>query len=1032
MKVDSNDPINIASGLDFISIIVNPPTAEIKLTATFGADNQTALTLSEYNDDHIRTVNRSTLNVTLADAQNGVSFDPSGTKGSGGASIISYTWNFGDKSNKEITQQDTDNNTNNEAITHKFANEGTYRMTLEVLDNRKQTNRLSITVNVGSPTAQIDTSAFSGGPDTKFTFDGSKSRSDSGQITEMNWYIYPSGQTPDDPVSTEETIQYPQAPDELLNPGYYKVKLNVSDTSGSSEDEITIHIFSQPPVAKFSISNPDPFNPAEFYFNAQESYDSDPGQTEQLSSFTWTADEQDCSVPNSLCQIIDNSNPKKPVIKFFKKGTFKLKLSIADPSDPNIKGETEKQIEVDSLLNIQATFSDQDQNNTPSEEKLAYQLVTGQADAYVYLESDNATAYTVDFADGTRESVEVAEDIATTKIKHTYKTAGVFAVQITAFDEDDNDNIVTRQVYVGDGVSPVAVGRIFKNLVEITNPFAAEIQINRDDEMLFNAENSVNVDGTRRLLNYSWQFGDSTGSSKPSAKYRYRTIGTYEAKLTVIDQTTGKEDSTDPIVLKVVSTPPTLQSLTAVPLGDSLVTPVKVQVKAMGVQDDDGRIIQYTWWYVDQDDPSEKQQGTNITTGPSSTLTIETYGDEGEEKTYKFALEIKDNDGNTVAAEDLGVNIPTQKVINGSNKAPIAKFKVDRTSVLVNDPVHFYSESSDPEATKLTFQWDVDGDGRTDSTKSSFEHAYTQEYPKGVAARLTVTDEQGSVSVSDPIKIYVDSQYGQPEASFTFSDPIDKSATFNASQSKASSGLTIEQYNWDFDTSKDTDRDGTKDNDKQQTGVSPTFTFADYITYQVKLTVIDQKGGTDSMVKSIKIPKSNVDADELVSKMTTDPDRNQADGKLHLSKNPIGQCAGQGDGTGATVTFYYQDSQPTSGAYKITNYWLDKNVYFDTDGDGKRDNDKDHASPDPGNWPNVHFCSAWGQIVSKLTVQRPDPNNPGQTQSDSVTVQIVFDDENGQASLLPLPDIINWYALLALTPFVILGLMFIFHKEKNS
>src|SRR5690606_1575131 len=54
--------------------------------------------------------------------------------------------------------------------------------------------------------------------------------------------------------------------------------------------------------------------------------------------------------------------------------------------------------------------------------------------------------------------------------------------------------------------------------------------------------------------------------------------------------------------------------------------------------------------------------------------------------------------------------------------------------------------STDPEGEELTYAWDFDGDGTTDSTSAAPSHTYTE---NGVYdARLTVTDPAGKVGTA--------------------------------------------------------------------------------------------------------------------------------------------------------------------------------------------------------------------------------------------------------------------------------------------
>ncbi|MBM7518550.1 ThuA domain-containing protein [Nocardioides nitrophenolicus] len=82
------------------------------------------------------------------------------------------------------------------------------------------------------------------------------------------------------------------------------------------------------------------------------------------------------------------------------------------------------------------------------------------------------------------------------------------------------------------------------------------------------------------------------------------------------------------------------------------------------------------------------------------------------------------------------------------NQAPIAKAVADKTSGPAPLTVQFDgSESSDPEGSPITYEWDFDGDGTTDSTQATGSHVYTE--VGDYTARLTVTDPEGRTAVSN-------------------------------------------------------------------------------------------------------------------------------------------------------------------------------------------------------------------------------------------------------------------------------------------
>ncbi|WP_309112821.1 ThuA domain-containing protein [Saccharothrix sp.] len=82
------------------------------------------------------------------------------------------------------------------------------------------------------------------------------------------------------------------------------------------------------------------------------------------------------------------------------------------------------------------------------------------------------------------------------------------------------------------------------------------------------------------------------------------------------------------------------------------------------------------------------------------------------------------------------------------DRAPIAAAKADKTSGHAPLTVRFDSAGSrDPDGDPLTFAWDFDGDGTTDSTDTAPSHTYTVN--GDYTARLTVTDGGGRSAVAN-------------------------------------------------------------------------------------------------------------------------------------------------------------------------------------------------------------------------------------------------------------------------------------------
>nr|WP_216853655.1 ThuA domain-containing protein [Phytoactinopolyspora halotolerans] len=111
-------------------------------------------------------------------------------------------------------------------------------------------------------------------------------------------------------------------------------------------------------------------------------------------------------------------------------------------------------------------------------------------------------------------------------------------------------------------------------------------------------------------------------------------------------------------------------------------------------------------------------------------------------------------------------------------RSPVAKATAEPTSGLAPLTVQFTADGSDdPDpGDVISYAWDFDGDGTTDSTEPDAEHTYTEngEY----TARLTVTDQSGSEGVATvrivvgntaPVVEFVEPANGQV---FTFGDDV--------------------------------------------------------------------------------------------------------------------------------------------------------------------------------------------------------------------------------------------------------------------
>ena len=196
-------------------------------------------------------------------------------------------------------------------------------------------------------------------------------------------------------------------------------------------------------------------------------------------------------------------------------------------------------------------------------------------------------------------------------------------------------------------------------------------------------------------------------------------------------------------------------------------------------------------------------------------------------------------------------------------------------TVKVGDTVQFSATgSTDPDGDPLTFNWDFgDGDVATGQTAS---HVYNSQ--GSFTAKLCVTstdfeiceDRDVIVAAADAaeptasIVTYKDSDcLGEDAPAGTFilawiceeemdtsDESIDATTTIQLDGSDSSAGdasTYITDYSWDLDTYIDSDGDGVTDNDVDQTGENAEWTNVWPGEYEIKLTITDNQGFTDSI-----------------------------------------------------------------------------------------------------------------------------------------------------------------------------------------
>jgi PKD repeat protein len=263
-----------------------------------------------------------------------------------------------------------------------------------------------------------------------------------------------------------------------------------------------------------------------------------------------------------------------------------------------------------------------------------------------------------------------------------------------------------------------------------------------------------------------------------------------------------------------------IASFTASPTSGK--APLEVDFDASGSSDPNGTVESYDWTFGDGES-GDGEQPTH------------TYEGSGE---YTAKLTVTDNGGSKDSFEKT-ISVEER------NQQPTASFTASATSGSAPFHVNFNSDSSDPDGTVVSHEWDL-GDG-TVKYGDTASHTY---YSSGdYEVSLTVTDNEGATGTMAQTLTLPTGPNRNPSASFTAnpesgSVPLD--VTFDASGSTDPDG-EIDGYDWNFG-------DG-----ESGSGVTTDHTFDETGTFTVTLTVTDDDGATSSVDRTIEVTSSDGD-----------------------------------------------------------------------------------------------------------------------------------------------------------------------------
>jgi PKD repeat protein len=240
----------------------------------------------------------------------------------------------------------------------------------------------------------------------------------------------------------------------------------------------------------------------------------------------------------------------------------------------------------------------------------------------------------------------------------------------------------------------------------------------------FDASETKN--GTGACLNacsYTWNFGDGTSGSGMLTTHQYRTVGVFQASLTVTDARGAQATLTKSITV-TPATPPTAVTISVSPSGSASVNQ-DLFFTGRATPAPGRTIARYDWSFGDGESSS----------GAATTHRYRTTG--------SFVV-------NLVVTDDVGAEAranPTTIVVGAGT--PTGSLSFLPTAPRVGLPVSFNASTIQPAtgATIVSYRFDY-GDGNPAETGPTAFQSHVYSAPGSYVASVTVTDNLGRTSTS--------------------------------------------------------------------------------------------------------------------------------------------------------------------------------------------------------------------------------------------------------------------------------------------
>ncbi|MGC9308786.1 MAG: PKD domain-containing protein, partial [Thermoplasmatota archaeon] len=378
--------------------------------------------------------------------------------------IINYTWDFGDGTTGY-----------GENVTHRFADTGTYNVTLTVTDDDGETGIKVMEILIGNA-PPVPAILFSpGDPSTadSIMFNGSGSIDPDGEIVNYTWDF------------GDDTTGYGVAPrHSYADNGTYTVTLYVTDDQNdTASTSINVAVTNVPPRVAFSYrpSRPDDISQTRF---TDESFDPDG----TIVSWQWTFDDG------------STGTDRNPQHIFSENKVYTITLTVTD--DDGATNTTTLEVEI---FNVPPRPSFSYEPATPTDlDTVQFIDTSGDPDGSI-------TAWKWTFGDGNSST---AQDPS-----HAYTHDGLYTVTLAVTDDDGDTATETYSILIA-------------NVPPKVNFSYTPAEPTDTQDISFTGDVS---DPDGEITNYTWDWGDGSTSYGADATHRYADDGTYTVTLTAKD-----------------------------------------------------------------------------------------------------------------------------------------------------------------------------------------------------------------------------------------------------------------------------------------------------------------------------------------------------------------------------------------------------------------------------------------------------------------------------------------------------------------